>query len=1407
MMLKMLQYVLSNDLKDVELSDYIRDFVSKHKPDYMVPSYVIRLDSIPLTVNGKVDRRALPEVDLDSLLVEYVAPTNETERVIVDAFEGVFNRKGIGLYDDFVRLGGDSISAIRVISLLEKKDISCKARDILKYKTPYLIAKNISELVEVYYDAVEGEVDLLPIQNYFFNQVNSNNFSQEFILKFNVDLDVNILQSALDELSNVHDMLRAVYSFDGDNNPVQEILPLNTRVCDINEHVITDNFDENIYNLFIKSTGSLNVENKLIDVNLIHYKNYDYFVFVIHHLIVDGVSWNILLNDLTHIYFNLLEGEDIGILRPYPYKLWVDDVKKLIDDISDSEKEYWIEVNSLLDDSLIKGHSNVFAFNVESNFNVDNLLMLSEEEYLALAISRAYKKTYGKDIIFNRESYGRDESIANLNRTIGWFTSVYPVPVKVNNKKDSISLMSDVYSIKSAFNDIQHLGLNYLSLIYITGDLEYKHCPVTFNFLSSEFEFKNELFESINHYLSENDEISIDHFESESYGITFNVHRVESSYIVNGDYAAGTYIGDKFNEFIESIKDELSFIGNYEFDDIVCCLSESQLGVYLDEKVHDKGTAYSAPGLFECDDKYSIDEIRDAIGLLIDRHPILKGRVLETDDLPLLVCDTYPEIEIVNVDDYSELIKPFNLNKGLARFFIIKNDEGKFIVYDMHHIISDATSRGIIDRDLNLAFNGDLDSEVDLGFVYASRNSFESRFGSYYDSAHEFFNCEFADIDDVPVLLSDIDGCIGSVSLPIRGIRESVESFVHKNGITVGNFLNAVFAYTYSRFTGGDKVYYTFTENGRHEEYSLDALGMFVRTIPILVDCSDKSVVEYVSGVSDLILESISNSVYPFRLLASEFNLTKDIVFEYNYDLNDVSDIGEDIIFSDEADSVSELLCVVNDLDDGFVVNLNHLDEFSQDTAERFVYVFKEVLIQFLEKQNLADINYISNTDIELLNAYNETEHDLIYDDILDAFNDNLAKFPDNNLVLMNESCYSFAACAFIADRIARKLMDFGVKLGDCVGFLTERSEYYMFAILGIMSVGSIYVPLDDNHPDERIKFMLKDTASKVLIVSDMTYNRGKELDNDIILLNITDILEGDIGSLDNLPVVYNDLACILYTSGSTGLPKGVKISRKAILNFVEFYINDSGINNNDVYGLFAPIGFDVAIKGIFSSIYVGNCLNIIPNEIKLDINALNDYFIKHNITYTHITTQIAKLFVNNIKESSLKVLVTGGEKLGEIEACVYVTSINGADKIDSSSVGNLLNNTKAYILDAEKRRVPFGAVGELYLSGNQIARGYLNLEKETEESFLDNPFDDNEEYDVIYRTGDIACILPSGELSILGRRDGQVKIRGNRVELSEVESIIRIMDEVNDVTVQTIKNDGNNELVAYVVLSYYPMI
>ena len=1404
--------VLSEGFEADDYVEHVRQYVLRRKPEYMVPSYVVKLDEIPLNVNGKVDKSALPEVDVESLHAEYVAPSNETERHITGAFEDVFNQKSIGLNDDFIRLGGDSITAIRVITLLEKEGIACSARDILNYKTPYLIAQNIEHAESVSYEAVEGAVDLLPIQEYFISEIGRNDFTQQVILKSKEKLEINTLQEAFNELYNVHDMLRAKFSSGESGKIIQEIRPVNTRISKISEYDVQDNLDESLKDIYIKSSDSISIKDNLIEIGLIHHSSESYLMLIIHHLITDAVSWNILISDLTSIYSGLKEGDEIKLSRPYPYRNWVEDVRGLSENITSEERNHWRRINDLLDDAAIKGDSKHFSFSVNADYDTDNLLMLSEEEYWALAIARAYKMTYGQDIIFSRETHGRDESIAKTNRTIGWFTSQYPILASISNGHDDISLMSDVYSIKASIRNVNNMGLNYLSMIYTSGELEFRHCPVTFNFLSGEFSFENELFTSA---ISDYVEISADKKDSKAYGITFNIIRSADSYIISGDYAENTYIGEGFGELVENVKSELEFLKNHRFEnsDIVCCLSESQLGIYLDEKVNDKGSAYSTPGIFEYDCKYSAEDVKEAISALIKKHPILRGRVLDTGDIPLLVCDGEPAIETVGNEDYSTLIKPFDLDRSLARFFILKD---RSVFYDMHHIISDATSRTIINKELKEALRGELDDTVDLGFAYASRDSFESRFDAKYKSSREFFQREFADIDEIQYMPEDINGDAGSVSLPIRGVREKAESFAAENGITIGNLLNAVFAYTYSRFTGSDRVFYNFTEHGRHENYLKDSLGMYVRTIPIIADCKDCSVGDFASGMSDSILESMANGTYPFRLIAKEFDLTSDVLFEYNYDLVDF-DIGDDIVERREADSVSEFMCVVNDLEDGFVVSVSHLDRFTQHTAGQFVKAFGEIFVQFLEKENLRDIIYISQEDLELLDGYNQSEHDFEDVEILEAFNGNLKRHPESRLVEYGDVSYTFAQGASIADAVARRLVDLGVEAGDMVSFLVPRSELYMFAILAVMSAGGVYVPIDDRLPDERAEFMIRDTSSRVVIVSDETCRRADNLAGDAALLNISDIIRGNLETVSCLPVISAPLLCILYTSGTTGLAKGVKITKKAIRNYIEFNVCNLEIQPGDVYGLYASIGFDVAMAGIFSAICGGACLNVIPDDIKLNVNALNRHFIKYNVAYTDLATQIAKLFIGRIDETSLKVLVAAGEKLGRIderrdyrivdaygptEACVTVTRIDVADKIDPSSVGSVNCNTKAYVLDSELRRVPVGAVGELCLSGRQLADGYLNRDEETSKAFMANPFENSEEYAVLYRTGDMARVLEDGTYAIIGRRDSQVKIRGNRLELTEVESAIREIGFVEDVTVQTVMNGTNSELASYVVVN-----
>ena len=318
-------YIVSD--RKIDTEKLLNDLTAVLLP-FMLPSSIMQIESIPINKNGKIDTKNLPRPK--SSKCKYLSPTNDIEKVIVEIWENVLDMDRVGINDNFYRLGGDSIKAIRIVSLLQNQNISCNPRDILNYKTPYLIAQNIKDKTEYSnYSNLEGEeekssysnlkgeeeksnysnlkdksndynssFDLLPIQSYFFDQINRNDYTQEFILESTIDLDIDLLQAALDELTNLHEMLRAKFTLENGKH-MQKIMPSNMQICQINEFEIADDFDGNIGKIIRKSKDSLDVFNKLIYVSLLRYDNKSYLIFVIHHLIVDGVSWSIILDDLT----------------------------------------------------------------------------------------------------------------------------------------------------------------------------------------------------------------------------------------------------------------------------------------------------------------------------------------------------------------------------------------------------------------------------------------------------------------------------------------------------------------------------------------------------------------------------------------------------------------------------------------------------------------------------------------------------------------------------------------------------------------------------------------------------------------------------------------------------------------------------------------------------------------------------------------------------------------------------------------------------------------------------------------------------------------------------------------------------------------------------------------------------
>ena len=858
----------------------------------------------------------------------------------------------------------------------------------------------------------------------------------------------------------------------------------------------------------------------------------------------------------------------------------------------------------------------------------------------------------------------------------------------------------------------------------------------------------------------------------------------------------------------------------YSFD-APCPLSESQLNVYLDESVHDMGTAYHVPYVIRLKRDCSPDDVKNALQKLFTVFPLLKGRVQNTEDALYLVFDAEPVIKEGSVDEIGSFVVPFDLGRSLSRFMIARDIDSTILCVDFHHLIFDGVSMNVFLDSLLAVLKGNDIDYVDHGMLRETSLE-EAIRASGMDEAEAFYDHMLADREEVYPLLPSVDGekeafeYIHTFDIGKKGL----DTFLRKHSITRNQFFTGVFAYTLSRFSGSEKVLFNIIEDGRGHMDLSGSIGMYVKTLPVLMDCRNQDTEDFLSYASDLVNSVMKYDLVPFRILASKYELNAGMSFQYAHALY------LDAVNRDEFQMELEALkhdlnaemafYVFENADDGLILRIRSSARYSRDFVRHFAEAYEKILRGMMEAEQLKDIQFTSAEDIKRLDDWNRTDTDVLYEDVLDAFNDNLARYRDNRLVEYDDVSYTFAEGAYIADRVRQKLMQLGVKAEDRVGFLVPRSELYMFCILGIMSLGAAYVPLDDKLPDERISFMLRDTASRVLIVSDDTIERAEKPGPDTpVLFNISEIMKEEIGTLTHLPVTVGKLACILYTSGSTGIPKGVKITRDSLRYFIDHHVRNLDIRPGEFYGMYASIGFDVSMAGLFSAMYSGACVDVIPDCKKLDMQALAEHINAHHITKAFITTQIARLFIHQVEETNLRVLGTGGEKLGEIrekrnyrildtygptEACIYVTDIDIRDKIDAASVGFVKDNVKAYVLDSELRRLPIGAVGGLYLSGPQLADGYLNRPEETAKAFMSNPYAADEAYGRLYYTGDVVRVLTDGSIGFIGRRDGQVKIRGNRVELSEVESLIRKIDGVRDVTAQIRKHGGNNELVVYIV-------
>lgn len=436
---------------------------------------------------------------------------------------------------------------------------------------------------------------------------------------------------------------------------------------------------------------------------------------------------------------------------------------------------------------------------------------------------------------------------------------------------------------------------------------------------------------------------------------------------------------------------------------------------------------------------------------------------------------------------------------------------------------------------------------------------------------------------------------------------------------------------------------------------------------------------------------------------------------------------------------------------------------------------------------------------------------------VVEGFREYARVHPQALAIIEGNRRYDYGQAAQYSQYLAGYLVSHGQSTGQVVGILMPRTALAAVAMLGVVQSGAAYLILDPLYPAERLLVMLRDAAVSWLIVDSALAHLVS--DYECPKLPSSQLLELPVSANPDIKCDSDTLFTLLYTSGTTGMPKGVRMLHGNVASFCQHYRDIVGFKAGDVHAGFASLGFDMGMQEVFAPLSCGGTLCLVPEEIRLDLASVADYYQSHGVTHACLTTQLARCFAQNLRCPTLRFLVGGGEKLVGFQPVFDYQFINAYGPTESTAfilyhfvneyeqdvpIGKPVAEQRIYLVDENNRPVATGQIGQLCVSGNQVCGGYLNRPEATHLAFVPNPFwqaNDGPDHRYMYKTGDLAYLGQDGNYYVKGRIDRQVKIRGFRVELAEVEAIVRQYPQVQDASVAAFDSPGGGQhLVAFVV-------
>lgn len=898
-------------------------------------------------------------------------------------------------------------------------------------------------------------------------------------------------------------------------------------------------------------------------------------------------------------------------------------------------------------------------------------------------------------------------------------------------------------------------------------------------------------------------------------------------------------------------------------------LSQSQSGIYyacldLDENSGN----YQVPLLWKLPDSIDVDRLAGAIGKLVAAHPYILSHIVEKDGEPCMEQGAYNPLEMVEADSIDAVlpglgeIMPLPECRQLVRFTIYRTPAGNWLYFNIHHIIFDGTSLNVMLEDLRAAYAGlDLETESsNPGHTAAQEQQLResTEFKGQMDwYLKEFSECQDLDCAPVPSAMDRDDSGPGLVernfTIPVKG--NTLKAVCAKYGVKESVVFMGAWARMLGDFSASEKVYYSTIFHGR-DSLNASSIGMYVRTLPVYTEMkSDTPTGQWLCAMRDQISACRRNAAVSFGDLHQELGLKGDIMFAYHGRIAvagsfplflDGSTIwGQDLrkarpglaldgqLFSTPGQD-GDMASVYNrdqaDPAGDYTLRMSWNSElYSTAMVESMVSSFAAIVNSMEKAHAIQDLAAASQEQTSWLDSLNPASgsFDAGSTHVLEMFETNAAKSPSALCCVSGETSLTFGQVKRLADMLAvaiRQNLDGEAAAQGTmpvVSYICPRNELMMLFPLAIAKAGCTYQPLDSSYPKDRLEYMMKDSGAALLLCPERFLECAGDYTGKVLEINGIEDIEkagAQYSGTWTMPVVKaHDTLLLLYTSGTTGMPKGVRMTYGNLQSFCKAHCKLVELDENSRQTGYASYGFDAFMMEMWTVLWSGASLHVIDEERRLDLVAIHDFIEENHITHAFMTTQVAtQLAINFPETKSLKVLMTGGEKLvsldppqyrmynmyGPTESTAYVTWQLVTKNERNIPIGRSTAPTRLYVVNKNGRRVPMGALGELWVAGAQVANGYLNLPDKTAAVFIDNPFTDEPQYRNVYRTGDIVRYREDGLVEFVGRRDGQVKIRGFRVELKEIEQVIRQFPGIKEVTVQAFDLEAGGKAIAAYVTS-----